>query len=114
MLILMPLIKISPQKFLEKLLRALCENLYRSDSLSKLAVAHIASLGKSDVHLERVLERVRSVQSLTLRQLQIIPEKLLVVWVGAVLDDEACTLRRTLSAQVGNTLLCNDYANAVL
>ena len=106
--------KISPQKFLEKLLRALCENLYRLYSLSKLAVAHISSLGKSDVHLECVLERVRSVQTLALRQLQIIPQKLLVVWVRTVLDDEAGTLRWALSAKVGNALLCNDYAHAVL
>ena len=50
----------------------------------------------------------------TLSNLEIIPEKLLVVGVSTVLDDTLCTLHRTLSAQVSDTLFCDDNVHIML
>ena len=48
-----------------------------------------------------------------LRDLQVVPEQLLVVGVSAVLDDALSSLCGTLAAQVGNTLLCHDDVHIV-
>ena len=50
----------------------------------------------------------------TLGQLQVVPQQLLVVGVGALLDDHLSTLAGRLAAQVGNTLFGDDDVDVVL
>ena len=49
-----------------------------------------------------------------LGNLQVIPQQLLIVWVSTLLDDLLCTLIRTLSTKVGNTLLSSDDVHVML
>ena len=49
-----------------------------------------------------------------LRDLQVIPQQLLVVRMSTVLNNALCTLEGTLATQVGNTLLRHDNVHVVL
>ena len=49
-----------------------------------------------------------------LRNLEVIPQQLLVVRMCTILDDALCTLDGTFATQVGNTLLGDDDVHVVL
>lgn len=57
-------------------------------------LAHVAFLGKGLMHAEGILQRERDMARAVLGELEIIPEKLLVIGMGAVLDDAGGALTR--------------------
>lgn len=74
--------------------------------------AHVAFLEEHLVHAQGGGE---AVAGLPLGgNLQVIPKELLVVGVGAVLDDGLGTLHGALAAQVGDALLGDDDVDGVL
>ena len=73
---------------------------------------HVTLAGQRVVHGEGGGETVVRMTAGT--ELQVVPQQLLVVGVGTVLDDGLCTLHRALATQVGHTLLRHDDIHVVL
>ena len=73
---------------------------------------HVALASQRVVHGEGGSEVVTSLTHL--RNLQVVPQQLLVVGVCTVLDDALGTLCRALATQVGNTLFGDDDVDVVL
>ena len=79
----------------------------------EFCITHIARLLVCNVHGECMAKRMWCVNTLALRELEIIPKQLLIVGMYTVLDDETCALRRRLAAKVGNTLFGDKHTHTV-
>ena len=77
----------------------------------EVGFAHVALFLECGVERECGLERHRGLSG---SELEVIPEKLLIHGVGAVLDDCFGTLHGIFVAQVGDTLIGDDDVDRVL
>ena len=80
--------------------------------LGKVGEVHVALAHESVVEGKGSREVVACLSHL--RNLQVVPQQLTIVGVGAVFDDALRTLYWALAAKVGYTLLCDDDVNVVL
>ena len=87
-------------------------NIFLLYILCKVGQVHVALASQRVVHGEGGGEVVTGLTHL--RNLQVVPQQLLVVGVCTVLDDALSTLCRRLATQVGNTLFGNDDVDIVL
>ena len=82
------------------------------DVFCEVCQLHVALARQRVVHGEGGRQVVTRLSHL--RDLQVVPQQLLVVGMSTVLDDALGTLCRRLATQVGNTLLGDDDVDIVL
>ncbi len=84
---------------------------YSDTILGEICLEHVTCLGKRLMQRERGTQCVRCVG--TLGELEIIPHKLLIHGMHAVLNDTFGTLYRALATQVGYALFRNEDLDGV-